>query len=302
MQNSFIRSIAGPSRVNISTNSSTGKQICKRCFSLSVLNQSGHNRWSKIKHKKGAVDRERGALFAKLSREIITAMKPPLSSDPSFNSKLATALQRAKEQGLTKQGIENAMARAKSAADGTGQNVIYEAVAPGGKVVMLVECLTSNPARTVKRVKEILSKNGARTSPVLFMFNKEGLITLIPQPESKLANYDHLFEIAVENGAEDVREISLENEEEGSIEYEISTPTSSLSPITNLLSNPPYSSDYSIQSSDLVFVPTDPIAILGEGEAQGEGINEEMAESIFRIVDLLEEEGDVVKVWTNLDD
>nr|XP_018261599.1 mitochondrial protein [Kwoniella dejecticola CBS 10117]OBR83757.1 mitochondrial protein [Kwoniella dejecticola CBS 10117] len=229
-------------------------------------------------------------------------MKPPLSSDPAFNSKLATALQRAREQGLTKQGIENAMIRAKSVNDGTGQNVVYEAVAPGGKVVMLVECLTSNPARTVKRVKEILSKNGARTSPVLFMFNKQGLITLRPETGSKEANFDHLFEIAVEGGAEDVREVESESEE-GVMEYEISTPTSELSSLTTLFSNPPHSANYSIQSSDLVFVPTDPLKILEDGEeGDGEGISEETAEGVMKIVDLLEEEGDVVKVWTNLED
>ncbi|WVW85496.1 hypothetical protein I302_107534 [Kwoniella bestiolae CBS 10118] len=270
-----------------------------RCFTTSVPVGSGHNRWSKIRHKKGAADKERGALFAKLSREIITAMKPPLSPDPSFNSKLATALQRAKEQGLTKQGIENAMAKAKSVSDGTGQNVVYEAVAPGGKVVMLVECVTANPARTVKRVKEILSKNGARTSPVLFMFNKQGLIVLRPEPQSTEAGFDHLFDIAVENGAEDVREVEGDD---GGVEFEISIPTSSLSSLTTLISSPPYTSHYAVQSSDLVYVPTDPLQILEEGVNEGEGITEDTAESVFKIVDLLEEEGDVVKVWTNLAD
>ncbi|WVQ68378.1 uncharacterized protein L199_006585 [Kwoniella botswanensis] len=298
MQTTFLRSsasaLAGPSR-NLRP-----RTVYCRCLTTSSTTQSGHNRWSKIRHKKGAVDKERGALFAKLSREIITAMKPPLSPDPSFNSKLATALQRAKEQGLTKQGIENAMAKAKSASDGTGQNVVYEAVAPGGKVVMLVECITSNPARTVKRVKEILSKNGARTSPVLFMFNKQGLIVLKAENTSKEAGFDHLFDIAVENGAEDVREVESE---EGGVEYEISIPTSSLSSLTTLLSSPPHTEHYAVQTSDLVYVPTDPLQILeGTSDGEAEGIDEDTAENIFRIVDLLEEENDVVKVWTNLAD
>ncbi|WWC71455.1 uncharacterized protein I206_105411 [Kwoniella pini CBS 10737] len=289
-----VTSKAGPSRLKFSS-----IPIC-RCFSTSIRLESGHNRWSKIRHKKGAIDKERGALFAKLSKEIINSMKSPLSPDPAFNSKLATALQRAKEQGLNKQGIENAMLRAKSVNDGTGQNVIYEAVAPGGKVVMLVECLTSNSARTVKRVKEILSKNGARTSPVLFMFNKQGLITLRPETTSREAGYDHLFEFAVEGGAEDVREIESED---GVMEYEITTSTSKLSSLTNLFSNLPHSNNYSIQSSDLVYIPIDPLKILEEGEEdKGEGINEETFESVMKIVDLLEEEGDVVKVWTNLED
>ncbi|OCF32759.1 mitochondrial protein [Kwoniella heveanensis CBS 569] len=296
-------SFAGPSRLPFRPRLATNTVSC-RCLSTTPAVSSGHNRWSKIRHKKGAADSARGALFARLSREIITAMRPPSSPDPMFNSKLATALQRAKEQGLTKIGIENAMAKARSAADGSGQSVVYEAVAPGGKVVMLVECLTSNPARTVKRVKEILSKNGARTSPVLFMFEKKGLITLTPIKESTQAGFEHLFDIAVENGAEDVREVT---NDEGGVEFEISTPQSALSPLTHLLSSAPHTADYSLDSSELIFLPTDPVPILSEGQTQaeegaGEGVTEEVAEGVFRVVDLLEEENDVVKVWTNLAD
>ncbi|WVR09496.1 hypothetical protein IAU60_006564 [Kwoniella sp. DSM 27419] len=294
----FPKILGGPSRLARSTLLAPvqcAPPPC-RCFGTTPVVLSGHNRWSKIRHKKGAADQQRGNLFARLSRDIITAMRPPASPDPMFNSKLATALQRAKEQGLTKVGIENAMAKAKSVADGSGQNVVYEAVAPGGKVVMLVECLTTNPSRTVKRVKEILSKNGARTSPVLFMFDKKGLITLAPAEGSTEAGFEHLFDVAVENGAEDVRETEAED---GTKEFEITTPSSSLSPLTTLLSNPPHSAHYTLQSSNLVFIPNDPVPVV-ESEAGGGGVTEDVADNVDRIVELLEGETDVVKVWTNL--
>ncbi|KAL0247277.1 hypothetical protein I308_104313 [Cryptococcus tetragattii IND107] len=264
-----------------------------RCLSTTSIALSGHNRWSKIRHRKGAADQQRSALFAKLGKEIVISMRPPASADPAFNSRLATALQRAKEQGLTKQGIENAMARARAVAEGSGQSVIYEAVASGGKVAFMVECVTQNPARLVKRVKELLSKNGARTSPVAFLFEKKGSITLTPNGEE--AGYEHLFDLAVEAGAEDVKEMEGED---GGVEFEVITTPSDLSSITSTLQSNPA---YCLQSSDLVFLPNDPLKVLEEGE-EGEGITEETMESVMRLVDVLEEENEVVKVWTNLEE
>lgn len=78
------------------------------------------------------------------------------------------------------------------------------------------ECVTQNPARLVKRVKELLSKNGARTSPVAFLFEKKGSITLTPNGEE--AGYEHLFDLAVEAGAEDVKEMEGED---GGVEFEV---------------------------------------------------------------------------------
>lgn len=83
-------------------------------------------------------------------------------------------------------------------------------------LVAFSECVTQNSARLVKRVKELLSKNGARISPVSFLFEKKGSITLTPNDEE--AGYEHLFDVAVEAGAEDVKEIEGED---GSVEFEV---------------------------------------------------------------------------------
>ncbi|OXC67584.1 hypothetical protein AYX13_03876 [Cryptococcus neoformans] len=292
---SFFRSVVSSSSSTFSPPlyaAPRAVQQC-RCLSTTSITLSGHNRWSKIRHRKGAADQQRGTLFAKLSREIMVSMRPPASADPALNSRLATALQKAKDQGLTKQGIENAMARARTVAEGSGQSVIYEAVASGGKVAFMIECLTQNSARLVKRVKELLSKNGARTSPVAFLFEKKGSITLTPNGGE--AGYEHLFDLAVEAGAEDVKEAEGED---GSVEFEVITTPSDLSSITSTLQSNPA---YSLQSSDLVFLPNDPLKVLEEGQ-EGEGITEETMESVMRLVDILEEENEVVKVWTNLEE
>ncbi|TYJ55783.1 hypothetical protein B9479_003561 [Cryptococcus floricola] len=230
-------------------------------------------------------------------------MRPPASPDPAFNSKLTTALQRAKEQGLTKQGIENAMARARVVAEGGGQTVVYEALAAGGQVALLIECNTQNASRLVKRVKELLSKNGAQTSAVSFLFEKKGSITLTPNENEGegggRGGFEALFDAAVEAGAEDVREV--ENDE-GGVEYEVITTPSTLSPITQLLQLQP-NPGYTIQSSELIFVPNEPLKVLEEGQEGegGEGVREEVVESVGRLVDVLEEETEVEKVWTNLE-
>lgn len=81
---------------------------------------------------------------------------------------------------------------------------------------------------------------------------------------------------------------------------QIITPPTELSTLTNLLSDPSLADKYPIQSSELSFLPTAPLPVLAEGE-EGEGISEERAEAVERVVGLLELEGDVVKVWTNLE-
>ncbi|WVQ72103.1 hypothetical protein IAR50_001648 [Cryptococcus sp. DSM 104548] len=266
-----------------------------RCLSTTPVLSSGSNRWSKIRHKKGVVDQQRGALFSKLSKEIILAMRPPASPDPAFNSKLTTALQRAKEQGLPKQSIENALGRAKVVAEGGGQTVVYEALAAGGQVALLIECNTQNASRLVKRVKELLTKNGAQTSAVSFLFEKKGSITLTPnEGEGGEAGFEALFDTAVEAGAEDVRE---GESDDGGVEYEVITTPSTLSPITQLLQTKPA---YTVQASELIFVANEPLKVLEEGQ-EGEGVKVDMVESVGKLVDVLEEETEVEKVWTNLE-
>lgn len=190
---------------------------------------------------------------------------------------------------MTKIAIEAVMARAKSAADGTGQNLTYEAMGPGGREAFMIECLTDNSSRAFGRVKDVLSKNGCRIAPVAFMFEKKGLIVVEPVREAG-ASFDNLFELAVEGGAEDVKEV---DGDEG-IEWEIHAPSNALASLTSLLSSPSHASAFSIRSSELAYIPTDPIP--------SDSVDEEKAESIMKVVDLLEAETDVVKVWTNLAD
>lgn len=117
------------------------------------------------------------------------------------------------------------------------------------------------------------------------MFERKGIIRLSPQGK---ATFDSLFDAAVEAGAEDVQELEPED---GEVVWEVTTAPSDLGTVTSALSNEEL---YSISDSELVYIPNDPV------EVGPEGIDEERAEAVEKAVGNLEEEPDVVRVWTNL--
>ncbi|KAL7422429.1 hypothetical protein Q5752_003077 [Cryptotrichosporon argae] len=295
-------SLAGPSRLALNAVRPTCSTACRlparherlaaagsrlvRPLSTSAPVPSGHSRWSKIRHKKGAVDAARGAFFSRLLGQIHLALRPPNSPEPSQNARLAAALARAKEAGVPKANVEAAFARAKSAADGTGQNVVYEAVGPGGKVAFMVECLTDNPSRTVQKVKELLHKNGARLSPVAFLFERKGVIHLSPA-----SSFDDLFDRALTAGAEDVRDLSASDEPA----WEVITAPHELGVVVAALTQ---GDAFELVSAEVTYVPLDALRVGGLGD---NALSEDRAEGVWKIVDVLEDEPDVVKVWTNVD-
>ncbi len=120
---------------------------------------SGHSKWSSIKHKKGAADKKRGALFSKLSRAIIVAAREG-GGDPSANLALQNAIEKAKSYSMPKDNIERAIARGSGAdADAAAyETVLYEGYGSGG-VAVLVEALTDNRNRTAADVRAAFSKH-----------------------------------------------------------------------------------------------------------------------------------------------
>lgn len=136
---------------------------------------SGHSKWHQIRHKKAITDAKRGQLFSKMVREIMVAVRTAGSS-PDTNIRLRTALERAREQGLPKDNIERAVARASGAGvTGELQEFLYEAIGPGG-VYLLTEGITDNHNRTFAEIKQILAKYDARIVPpnsLLWNFTKE---------------------------------------------------------------------------------------------------------------------------------
>jgi YebC/PmpR family DNA-binding regulatory protein len=164
---------------------------------------SGHSKWSSIKHKKGAADKKRGAMFTKLSRAIQIAARD--GADPAGNAALALAIQKAKDASMPKDNIERAIAKgAGTDKDAAAiEEVVYEGYGPAG-VAMLIHCYTDNRNRTGADVRSILSKNGGslgEPGSVAYVFEKKGTIVV----ESSAAGEDELM-VAIDAGAEDIVE------------------------------------------------------------------------------------------------
>jgi len=163
---------------------------------------SGHSKWKTIKHKKAATDAKRGKIFTRLAREIaIVAREGGGDADTNFNLRLA--VDKAKSANMPKDNIERAIKRGTGELEGEDLvEVMYEGYAPNG-VALLVQTLTDNKNRTVADVRRIFTRQGgtlADAGAVAWQFERKGYIAIA----SGEMDEDHIFEIAVDAGAEDV--------------------------------------------------------------------------------------------------
>ncbi|MBI4309090.1 MAG: YebC/PmpR family DNA-binding transcriptional regulator, partial [Candidatus Omnitrophica bacterium] len=141
---------------------------------------SGHSKWAKIKHKKGAEDAKRGNLFTKLAKEITAAAKDGGGSVDT-NFRLRAAVARAREYNMPQSNVENAIKKGTGEMEGiVYENVVFDAYAPGG-VAMLIEGLTDNKNRTTAEVRNLLNKKGgsmAGAGATAYLFTKKGYFTI----------------------------------------------------------------------------------------------------------------------------
>jgi YebC/PmpR family DNA-binding regulatory protein len=164
---------------------------------------AGHSKWANIKHRKAGQDAVRGKLFTKLGREITVAAKIG-GDDMDANARLRTAVTKAKSQSMPKDNIERAIK--KGVGGDIGDNwseKVYEGYGPGG-VAVVVECLTDNVNRTVSEIRHAFTRAGGNMGTegsVSYMFHKNGQIVY---NKSDVSDFDALFELALENGADEV--------------------------------------------------------------------------------------------------
>jgi YebC/PmpR family DNA-binding regulatory protein len=164
---------------------------------------SGHSKWHNIKLKKGKVDAQRGALFTKLSKEIILATKGG-SADPEANYRLKMAVEKARENNMPQDNIKRAIARA-SGADGAKEieEIRYEGYGPAG-VAVVVDAATDNRNRTASELRFLFSRHGGtlgETGSVAWMFDPRGIVEV----ENAALGEDELTEAALVDGVVDVR-------------------------------------------------------------------------------------------------
>lgn len=163
---------------------------------------SGHNKWSSIKHQKGAADAKRGQLFTKLTREIIVAVREA-GSNPEANFRLRLAMDKARSANMPLDNIDRAIRKGSGDLGGaTMAEMILEGYGPGGGAI-LVEAVSDNRNRTVQEVRNIFNRAGGSMGEagcVAWMFESRGLITA----ETNGVDADELTMKAIDAGAEDV--------------------------------------------------------------------------------------------------
>jgi len=236
---------------------------------------SGHNKWSTIKHKKGAADAKRGKVFTKIIKEISVAAKLG-GGDPAANPRLRTAIDKAKGENMPKDNIERAIKKGAGGMEGVNyEETTYEGYGPGG-VAVLVEVMTDNRNRTVSDVRSIFTKcngNMGETGCVSWIFAKKGLI-LFP----KSVDFDKLFDAAIEAGADDV----AEQDEQ----FEVTTEPASFMEVRDALT----AAGFKFESAEITMIPQTQIKLEGK-----------QAESMLKMMDKLEDNDDVQNVYANFD-
>ena len=171
---------------------------------------AGHSKWANIKHKKAAADAKRGKIFTRLIKEITVAARLG-GPDAGSNPRLRLAVDKAREQNMPKDTIDNAIKRGSGQLDGVSyEEIRYEGYGIGGAAV-IVDCMTDNRTRTVADVRHAFSKHGGNLGTdgsVAYLFKHCGQIVFAPGTSE-----ERVMEAAIEAGAEDVA-----TNEDGSVE------------------------------------------------------------------------------------
>lgn len=237
---------------------------------------SGHSKWATIKHKKGAADKARGKLFAKIARQLEVAASQG-GGDLSANATLRTAVQKAKAAQMTNDAIERAVKRGTGEAQGDNyESITYEGYAPGG-VAIMVETLTDNRNRTGADVRNIFSKlGGAMAEPgaVSWQFARRGVLFVAAScPE------DDVMLAALDAGADDV---TLDGES-----WRITTDPQIVYDVKTALEN----AGLAVQSAESTMVSSTTIAI----------DDAEIAQKVLKVMEALQDNDDVQDVFANFD-
>ena len=234
---------------------------------------AGHSHWAGIKHKKGKADKQRSAIFSKLSREITVAAKLG-DKNPDMNSRLRSAIQAARSANMPKDNIERAIDKSSMAADSNFENIRYEGFGPS-KTAVVVTTLTDNKNRTASNIRTIFQKHGGglgTQGSASHNFLQLGVIKI----DKEEINEEKVFNLATDAGANDC--IFHENY------YEIHTNNDQIYDVKNLLEK----EISNFISTEIEWVPINKI-----------NLNEEDKEKIIKFLEILDEDDDVQNVFTN---
>lgn len=238
---------------------------------------AGHSAWKNIKHRKAAVDKKRGKIWSKVSRQLIVAAQKG-GGDPAFNPSLRFAVDAARAANMPRDTIEKAIRK------GTGEGseeryepARYEGYAPGG-VAMIIECLIANANKAAADLRVILDKNGGKIGvpgSVSFGFTQKGQIIVEGGTDPRFE--ERLMECSLDAGAEDIQG------EEGV--FRVLTAPTDVMAVRSAIE----SAGVGVESAEIVWIPMQTVEV----DASTLG-------SVERLIDLLEDHDDVQRVYTNL--
>jgi YebC/PmpR family DNA-binding regulatory protein len=237
---------------------------------------SGHSKWATIKHQKGAKDKARGKLFAKILRQVEVAAREG-GGDPEANPTLRTMFQKARDASVPMDTIERAIKRGTGELEGvTYESITYEGYAPGG-VAVLVETLTDNRNRTGSEVRALFSRHGgsmAEPGAVSWQFERKGSLLV-----DRAADEEVLMLAALDAGAEDLAD-------DGEA-WRVTTPPSELHKVRTAIEE----AGLQVTSADLT--------LLAQNNVPLDGV--EAAKKVLRLIDALDDHDDVQNVFANFD-
>lgn len=237
---------------------------------------AGHSQFKNIMHRKGAQDKKRAKVFSKATKEIIVAVKEA-GPDPDGNSRLRGAIAAARAVNMPKDNIDRAIKKAAGGDDDTNYTEVrYEGYGPGG-VALIVDGLTDNKNRTASDVRSTFSKYGGslgEANSVVFQFDHVGEIVYTADK----ASADDMFEAALEAGADDVQSDETS--------HVITTAFEDLNAVREALEK----TYGDAQRAEPLWRPQNTVTI-----------DEKKAESLFKLIDILEDNEDVQSVSANFD-
>jgi YebC/PmpR family DNA-binding regulatory protein len=237
---------------------------------------AGHSKWAQIKRQKAANDKARGKRFSKLGREIAVAARQG-GGDPDFNPRLRTAIGNAKAENMPQANIDRAVQRGTGELPGMSfEETTYEGYGPGGAAIFL-ECVTDNTNRTVAEIRHLMSKGGGnlgQSGSVAWMFERKGQIYL----DARRYDEETALESALAAGAEDMVT------EEGL--HVLTTSVADFHVVQDGLEE----KGIEFEEAELALLPNATVKVEGRE-----------AEKLLRLVAALEEQDDVIKLYSNFE-
>ncbi|MFH1259143.1 MAG: YebC/PmpR family DNA-binding transcriptional regulator [Elusimicrobiota bacterium] len=238
---------------------------------------SGHSRWAGIKHKKAAIDSQRGKVFTRIIREIAVAARQG-GGNPENNARLRKVMEMARESNMPQENIKKALQRGMGELPGmTYEELVYEGYGPGGAAI-ICEATTDNKNRSASEIRKIFSSHGGNMGEggcVSWMFAKRGYFTV----NKKNAKEDDLLSLVLESGAEDMKT------EDADI-FEIITDPADFEKVKTALE----SKNILLESAEITLVANTYIPLEGKE-----------AEQMLALMEDLEGHDDVSNVYANFD-